>query len=59
MCLLEFFFLMKTVNGCKDVYNSVCSQSINKQIVNIVNENLKDYSFLSRYDYTKSNYFKR
>ena len=43
------------------LYNrtTVCSQNINKQIVNIADENLKDYSFLSRYHYTKSkNYLK-
>ena len=33
---------------------TVCSQNINKQIVNIADENLTDYSFLSRYHYTKS-----
>ena len=39
---------------------TVCSQNINKQIVNIIDENLTDYSFLSRYHYTKSkNYLKR
>ena len=39
----------------------LCSQNINKQIVNIADENLTDYSFFfSRYHYTKSkNYFKR
>ena len=39
----------------------VCSrQNIYKQIVNIADENLIDYSFLSRYHITKSkNYFKR
>ena len=39
---------------------TVCSQNINKQNVNIANETLTDYSFLSRYHYTKSkNYLKR
>ena len=39
---------------------TVCSQNINKQIVNIAEENLTDYSFLSRDHYTKSkNYLKR
>ena len=33
---------------------NVCSQNINKQIVNIADETLTDYSFLSRYHYTKS-----
>ena len=38
---------------------TVCSQSINKQIINIADENLMDYSFLCRYHYTKSkNYLK-
>ena len=31
-----------------------CSQNINKQNVNIADETLTDYSFLSRYHYTKS-----
>ena len=36
-----------------------CSQNINKQTVNIADVNLTDYSFLSRYHYTKSkNYLK-
>ena len=30
---------------------TVCSQNINKQIVNIEDETLTDYSFLSRYHY--------
>ena len=35
-------------------------QNINKQIVNISDENLMDYSFLKRYHYTKSkNYLRR
>ena len=33
---------------------TVCSKNINKQIVNIADEHLTDYSFLSRYHYTKS-----
>ena len=38
----------------------LCSQNINKQIVNIADKNLTDYRFLSRYHYTKSkNYLKR
>jgi len=41
-------------------YTTVCSQNINKQNVNIADEPLTDYSFLSRYRYTKSkNYLKR
>ena len=40
--------------------STVCSQNINKQNVNIADENLTDYSFLSRYHYTKSkNHLKR
>ena len=39
---------------------TVCSQNINKQNVNIADETLTGYSFLSRYHYTKSkNYLKR
>ena len=37
----------------------MCSQNINKQIVNIADENLTDYSFLNRYRYTKSKNFLR
>ena len=33
---------------------TVCSQNINKQNVNIADETLTDYSFLSRYHNTKS-----
>ena len=48
-CILQFSCLIST---------TVCSQNINKQIVNIADET--DYSFLSRYHYTKSkNYLKR
>ena len=39
---------------------TVCSQNINKQNVNIADETLTDYSFRSRYHYTKlKNYLKR
>ena len=39
---------------------TVCSQNINKQNVNIADETLTDYIFLSSYHYTKSkNYLKR
>ena len=37
---------------------TVCSQNINKQNVNIVDETLTDYSFLRRYHYTKSNNYR-
>ena len=40
--------------------NVKCSQNINKHNVNITDETLTDYSFLSRYHHTKSkNYLKR
>ena len=57
-------YFMKTVNGFKEFscftkYNRIGSQNINKQIVNIADTNLTDYSFRSRYHYTKSkNYLK-
>ena len=54
VCTLQFC--------CFTMFNpySVHSQIINKQIVNIADENLTDYSFLSRYHYIKSkNYLKR
>ena len=39
---------------------AVKSQNLNKEIVNIADKNLTDYSFLCKYNYTKSkNYFKR
>ena len=49
LCILQF--------SC---FTTVCSQNINKQNVNIADKTLTDYSFLSRYHYTKSkNYLKR
>ena len=49
--LCNFLVLLRT---------TVCSQNINKQNVNIADETLTDYSFLSWYHYTKSkNYLKR
>ena len=36
------------------VQTTVCSQNINKQNVNIADKTLTNYSFLSRYHYTKS-----
>jgi len=52
-------YFIIAVNGCKDddvsiLSTTVCSQNINKQNVNIGDETLTDYSFLSRYHYTKS-----
>ena len=39
---------------------TLSSQNLNKHNVNIADETLTDYSFLSRYHYTKSkNYLKR
>jgi len=39
---------------------TVCSQNINKQIVNIADENITDHKYLSMYHYTKSkNHLKR
>ena len=51
VCILQFSYFTK--------YTTVCSQNINKQNVNIADEILTDYSFLSWYHYTKSrNYLK-
>ena len=50
VCILQFSYINKY---------AVCSENINKQNVNIEDETLTDYSFLSRYHYTKSkNYCK-
>ena len=50
VCILQF--------SCFTKYNRI--QNINKQNVNVADETLTDYSFLSRYLYTKSkNYLKR
>ena len=50
VCILQFSYFTK--------YNRM--QSKHKQNVNIADETLTDYSFLSRYHYTKSkNYLKR
>ena len=37
----------------------MCCKNINKQIVNIADENLTDYRFLSRYHCTKSNSYSK
>ena len=51
VCVLQFACFTKF---------KVCSQNINKQNVNIADETLTDYSFLSRYHFIKSkNYLKR
>jgi len=48
VCILKFFVLLST---------TVCSQNLNKKNVNIADETLTDYSFLSRHHYTKSQEF--
>ena len=56
----EKFTLFVYCNFLVLLSTPICSQNINKQIVNIADNNLTDYSFLSRYHYTKSkNYLKR
>ena len=54
-------FKIKSEDGqVYSVCTTVSSLNINKQIVNIADKNLTDYSFLNRYHYTKSkNYLKR
>ena len=42
------------LNKMKYENGTVCSQNKNKQILNIADKNLTEYSFLSRYHYTKS-----
>jgi len=52
VCILQF--------SCFTISTPLCSQKINKQIVNIADETLTNYNFLSRYHYTKSkNHLKR
>ena len=46
VCILCNFLVLQST--------TVCSQNTNKQNVNIADETLTDYSFLSRYHYTKS-----
>ena len=47
LCLYTVIFLFFYIS------TTVCSQNINKQNVNIADETLTDYSFLSRYHFTK------
>ena len=47
------FTLFVYCNFHVSLYNRICSQNINKQIVNIADENLTDYSFIRRYHHTK------
>ena len=52
VCVLQF--------SCFTISTTEYSQNINKQNVNIANETITDYSFLSRYHYNKlKNYLKR
>ena len=44
----------KVYSACILKFSTVCSQNINKQNVKIADETLTDFSFLSRYHYTKS-----
>ena len=56
----QLFTLFVYSNFLVLLSTTVCSLNINKQIVNIEDENLTDYSFLSRYHYTNSkNYLRR
>ena len=56
----KWFTLFVYFNFLVLLSTTVCSQKINKQIVNIADEILTDYRFLYRYRYTKSkNYLKR
>ena len=50
----EQFTLLVFCNFLVLLSTTVCSQNINNQNVNIADETLTDYSFLSRYHYTKS-----
>ena len=52
VCILQF--------SCFTKYNRMQSKHIDKHNVNVADETLTDYSFLSRYHYSKSkNYSKR
>ena len=57
---MDKFTLFVYCNFLVLLSTTVCSQYINKQNVNIADETFTDYSFLSRYHYTKSkNYINR
>ena len=57
---LDKFTLFVYCNFLVLLSTTLCSQNINKQNVNIADENHTDCSFLSRYHVTKSkNYLKR
>ena len=51
LCLLT---LLVYCNFLVLLSTTVCSQNINKQNVNIADETITDYSFLSKYKNTKS-----
>ena len=51
------FTLFVFCNFLVSLSTPLCSQNINKQIVNIVDKNLTDYSFLRRYHYTNSHVY--
>ena len=56
----KFTLLMIYCNFLDLLSTTKCILNINKQNVNIADETLTDYSFLSRYHYTESkNYLKR
>ena len=56
----EKFTLFEYCHFLVLLITTVCSQNINNQIVNIADKKLTNYSFHSRYPYTKSkNYLKR
>ena len=61
ICENDMFTLLEFCNfSCFSKPYTLCSQNINKRIVNIVDGNLTDYCFLSRDHYTKSkNYLRR
>ena len=50
---IVFVTLLVYLNFLVLLSTTVCSQNIYKQNVNIADETLTDYNFLSRYHYTK------
>ena len=55
--MFVYFNFLVLLSTTRTTRTTVCSQNINKQNVNIADEALTaltDYSFLSRYHYTKS-----
>ena len=47
VCILQYCSFLILLN------TTLCSQNINKQILNVEDEILTDYSFFSRYHFTK------